>query len=106
MAAFFVLMLLVVQVGLLTVAQTTASASIDGTARRAAMAPDRLGELEVALVDELRSAIPGAEVLTVSVERIGDIVRVSAELRWTPPGPDLIPLVMAVRRERVVVVPP
>jgi hypothetical protein len=105
-AAFFVLMLLVVQIGMLAVARTTVSAAIDGTARRAAMAPDRIPQLEDGLLEELRSSIPGIEVLAIGVERRRNVVTVAVDLRWRPPGPDLVPIVMTVERARMVVVPP
>lgn len=104
--AFFVLLVLVVQIAMLAVARTTVEASVDGAARRATFDPDAVAEIESHLRTEIEAAVPGADVVLVAVELTGHEIGVVASIRWRPPGPDLVPITMTVSRSRPVVVPP
>ncbi len=106
MSVFFVLVVLIVQLGFLVVARTTVAASLEATARRSgvqASDPDAiLGRLE----NEVESIAPGIEALETGLVSDGEIVRVSMTVRWTPPGPILIPVRFTMTREHAAVVPP
>jgi hypothetical protein len=104
--AFFVLLVLVVQIAMLAVARTTVEASVDGAARRATVDPGAAIEIEERLRTEIGTAVPGADVLDVVVEQDGDEISVVASIRWRPPGPDVLPVRMTVSRSRPIVVPP
>lgn len=104
--AFFVLLVLVVQIAMLAVARTTVEASVDGAARRATIDPGASLEIEDRLRTEIATAVPGADVFDVVVEQNGDEIAVFASIRWRPPGPDLVPVRMTVSRTRPIVVPP
>jgi hypothetical protein len=104
--AFFVLLVLVVQIAMLAVARTTVEASVDGAARRATFDPDAVAGIESHLRTEIEAAVPGADVVLVAVELTGDEIGVVASIRWRPPGPDLVPITMTVSRSRPVVIPP
>jgi hypothetical protein len=106
MTTFFILMLLIVQVGMLAVTRSTIETSVDAAARRAALAPERAPEIEARLRDEIDSLVQGAEIAELGVRISGAEVKVAVTLRWRPPGPDFIPINVRVSRMRSVVVPP
>jgi hypothetical protein len=106
MAVFFLLMVLIAQIGFLLLTHSTLSAAVESAARRGAADPDAVLSIEDGLRVDLESTIPGASIEAVSVARQGDRVVAMAGIRWTPPGPDLIPIRMRVMKERVAMVPP
>lgn len=106
LVAFFVLLVLVVQIAMLALARTTVEASVDGAARRATVNPGAAPEIEDRLRTEIETAVPGADVLGITVESSGDEVAVVASIRWRPPGPDLVPVRLTVSRSRPILVPP
>jgi hypothetical protein len=99
-------MLLIVQLSMLAVARTTVSGLVDGAARRAAMDPATLDEIEASVAGQLRTAVAGIDVIDVDAAQDAARVTVSATYRWHAPGPDFIPIVMTVERSRMVAVPP
>ena len=105
MVVFFVLLLLVVQSGFLVVSRSLVGASVDAAVRRLATdpAPAGIGER---LVDEIAATVPGVVVESLESERTDLVARVTVRYRWTPPGPDLMPITMTIERRQAVVVTP
>ncbi len=106
MAVFFLLMVLIAQIGFLLLTRSTLSASVEAAARQGAADPDAVMSIEDGLRVDLEATIPGASIESVSVVRDGDRVVATADIRWTPPGPDLIPIRMRATSERLAMVPP
>lgn len=106
MAVFFILLVLIVQIGFGVASRSMVGASVDATARRIAWGEGALTEEEARLRSEVEAAVPGARLTDVAVER-GDVsVTVLVEYDWLPPGPDLLPLEFVVERTRAVAVAP
>ena len=105
MAVFFLLLVVVVQIGFAVTARSMVAASVDGAARRAAVGGDD-AELVERLEAEVRRTVPGLELTSASVDRSDTTVTVEVRYRWLPPGPDLLPMDVTVARQRSVVVPP
>ena len=106
MAVFFMALLVIVQVGFLMTSRSIVAASVDAAARRASyMGADVSGEAE-RLRTEVTTAVPGAEVDAVEIDRSASQAHVALEYRWRPPGPDLLPLTIRVERSRALAVPP
>jgi hypothetical protein len=106
MAVFFVLLVLIAQIGFLLVTRGTLTASVEAAARRGSMALDALPSIEERLRVEIEATIPGVTIESVSVVRAGDRVRATADVLWTPPGPDLVPIRLRAASDRVATVPP
>ena len=106
MGVFFVLVMLVVQLGFLVIARSTVSASLDGAARRAAAPGVNVGTQHERLRTEIETIAPGLEVLASSVTVDMGRVVVRVTVAWVPPGPYLIPVQFSLMRTRAVVVPP
>lgn len=105
MVVFFVLLLLMVQVGFLVASRSMAVSAVEASARRVAAGSPASGE-EVRLVTELETSIPGAVVRSVGVTVSEASAEVAATVEWTPPGPDLVPVTFDLRATRVVAIPP
>lgn len=106
MAVFFILLVLIVQIGFGVASRSMVSASVDAATRRIAWGGSALAEEEARLRSEVEAAVPGARLIGVDVQR-GDVsVTVLVEYEWLPPGPDLLPLEFAVERTRAVTVAP
>ena len=106
MAVFFVLLLLIVQIGFGVAARSMVAASVDSTARRLAWSTATVDAEIDRLRDELEVAIPGAVLVSTDVAVTDRSVTVSVVYGWTPPGPDLLPIEVAVERTRLRTVPP
>jgi len=106
MAVFFILLVLVVQIGFGVASRSMVGASVDAAARRIAWGGDTLADEEDRLRTEVEAAVPGARLTSVDVDREDMTVTVLVEYEWLPPGPDLLPMTFAVARTRSVVVPP
>ncbi|MEZ5175925.1 MAG: hypothetical protein R2823_06935 [Acidimicrobiia bacterium] len=105
MVVFFMLLLLIVQIGFLVVARNATAVAVDAAVRAAsvdgevALAADRLGR-------DIGATVPGSSDARISVVSDGRSVTGSVSFSWTPPGPDLIPIRIEVTRSAPVVIPP
>lgn len=106
MVAFFILLLLVVQIGFLVASRSMVAASVDASARRMATQGAAVGAEIQRLVAEIEATVPGVQILGIEPDLRADAVGLSVSYRWRPPGPDLVPVDLIVRRERTMLVPP
>lgn len=106
MAVFFVLLVLIVQIGFGVASRSMVGASVDAAARRVAWGGDGGGDEEARLRTEIAKAVPGATLSQVDVRRHDMTVTVRVTYDWRPPGPDLLPLEFSVVRTRTAVVAP
>lgn len=106
MLVFFVLLTIIVQVGFLVVARNAAATAVHAAVREASVEVGTVSAVETRLARDLAAMIPGADDAVVSVTSDSGWVRGVVEFDWTPPGPDLIPVRIAVSRDVPVVVPP
>ncbi len=103
---FFLLMLLIVQLGFLVLARNVAATSVDAALRRAVAADLGEGAVQQGLERDVFAVVPGASDVNVSVVVEGDVIRAEVNFRWLPPGPDLVPVNVFIKRSIVRVVPP
>ena len=103
---FFLLMLLIVQLGFLVLARNVAATSLDAALRRAVAADLGEGTVKRGLERDVLAVVPGASNVRVGVVVEGDIVRAEVRFRWLPPGPDLVPVNVQIERSIVRTVPP
>jgi len=61
---------------------------------------------EARLAADLAAALPGARALEVEVGLQGEEAVAAARFRWLPPGPDWVPITIAVQAAFPRVVPP
>jgi hypothetical protein len=103
---FFLLLLLVVQLGFLVLARNVAATSVDAALRRAVAAD--LGEetVQQGLERDVFAVVPGASNVRVGVVVEGNVMRAEVRFRWLPPGPDLVPVIVWIERSIVRTVPP
>jgi Flp pilus assembly protein TadG len=106
MGVFFLLVAVIVQLGFLVIARSAVSASMEATARRAAVPDSDVAAEKSRLGVEIKTVVPGIEILGTSIERSDQDVTVRATFAWTPPGPDLIPVQFTLERSHARVVPP
>ena len=106
MGVFFLLIAVIVQLGVLVIARSAVSASMEAAARRAAVPDSDVDAEESRLDTEIRAVVPGIEIVATSIERSPQDVTVRATFEWTPPGPDLIPIQFTLERSHASVVPP
>ena len=106
MGVFFILIMLVVQLGFLVIARSAVSASLDGAARRSVVPGVDVPTEHERLDSEIEAIAPGLKVLASSVTIRTERVRVLVTVEWTPPGPHLIPIRFTMTRARALVVPP
>jgi Flp pilus assembly protein TadG len=106
MGVFFLLVAVVVQLGFLVIARSAVSASMEAAARRAAVPESDVAAEEARLGTEIRTVVPGIEVVDTSIVRSDRDVTVRATFAWTPPGPDLVPIQFTLERSHAAVVPP
>ncbi|VAW06531.1 hypothetical protein MNBD_ACTINO01-832 [hydrothermal vent metagenome] len=106
MGVFFVLIMLVVQLGFLVIARSAVSASLDGVARRSVIPGAYVPGERERLQSEIEAVAPGLEVLTSSVTSRSERVHVRVTVEWLPPGPHLVPIRFTMTRTRALVVPP
>lgn len=103
---FFLLMLIIVQLGFLVLARNAAATSVDAALRKAAAADGSVESLEVGLVRDVSAVVPGATAVSVEASRTDASVRAVLRFQWVPPGPDLVPVTVSIERSVVLVVPP
>lgn len=102
----FLLIVIVTQVAFLIVARDATGAAVSAAARRAARPGVDLSAERARLAEDLGRVVAGAEDIVASVDSDGALVTVRAGLRWLPPGPDLVPIVIRASSTAPVVVPP
>lgn len=106
LAVAFLLLALIVQVVGAATARHTAEASASASARRAARPGADVASEQARLAADLAGALPGARDLQVQVSLAGEEARAEARFRWLPPGPDWVPITIAVQAAFPRVVPP
>lgn len=106
MAIAFLLLGLMVQVVGAATARHAAEAAVAAAARRAARPGADLGAEEARLAQDLATSLPGAREVTVDLALSGEVTQARARFRWLPPGPDWVPLIIAVQASFPRVVPP
>ena len=106
LAVAFLLLALIVQVAFVVVARNAAEAAVAASARRAARPGTDLGQEQASLAAVLAATVPGAHDLRVAVTSDGEQGRAEARFAWDPPGPDWLPIRIAVDAEVPVVAPP
>lgn len=105
MAVFFVLLLLIVQIGFLVAARSLAVSAVEASARRLATGVDV--EQERARVStELEASVPGVQVHSITIREGGAAVTLHVELAWTAPGPNLLPITFDLASTRTLAVGP
>ncbi|MCB1246172.1 MAG: hypothetical protein KDB69_02775 [Acidimicrobiia bacterium] len=106
MLVFFVLLTVIVQIGFLVVARSAAIGAVDSATRRASFDAGDLESVADRLRRDLAATVPGSDHADVDISRSGDVVTVSVGFDWLPPGPDLVPIRIAVERSKALVVAP
>lgn len=106
MLVFFILLTLVVQIAFLVIARNAAAVALDAAVRRVAVAPERIGDERLRLVRDVQATVPGTGDLHVVLDRDGTTVVGLLSFHWQPPGPDLLPVTIAVERQVPILVPP
>jgi hypothetical protein len=106
MAVFFLLLMLVVQIGFAVTARSMVAASVEAATRRLAWAPDNsVAEMD-RLTTEISATVPGADIVDTRIQADASNVTVEVRYRWLPPGPDLMPIEVVVTRTRTLAIPP
>lgn len=106
LTAAFLLLALIVQVVGAATARHAAEAAVSAGARRAARPGADPGAVQSRLAADLATALPGARDLEVEVSLAGEEAVATARFRWLPPGPDWVPIHIAVQAAFPRVVPP
>ena len=102
----FLLLILIVQVAGAAVARHAAEAAVSAAARRASRPGALATAEEERLAADLATAFPGATGVRVSIELLPKRALATARFRWLPPGPDWLPLTIAVSAAAPRMVPP
>lgn|GEM_PF-1149340 len=105
-AVVFLLIVIVTEIAFAIVAQTTTRTAVMATARRAGRPGSIPGVEQQRLADELARIVPGASRVDAVVEFDSGSVTAHAEVRWIPPGPDLVPITLSATATAPLVVPP
>jgi len=103
---FFLLLVLIVQIGFGVASRSMIGASVDAAARRLAWTDGAGAQEQERLRSEVEAAVPGATLTQINVERDDLNVTVLVTYEWRPPGPDLLPMEFVVSRTRTVTVAP
>ena len=106
LAVAFLLLALIIQVVGAATARHAAEAAVSAGARRAARPGADAGAEEARLAVDLAAALPGARDLQVEVRLEDEEALAAACFRWLPPGPDWVPITIAVQAAFPRVVPP
>lgn len=106
MLVFFVLLTLIVQIGFLVVARTSAGVALEAAVRQGSVAPGDLSLVRTRLGRDLAATIPGADAADIAVTTDGATVTGTVSFDWRPPGPDLLPIRISVTRQAPVAIPP
>lgn len=103
---FFLIVLLIVQIGFLVLARNVAATSVDAALRRAVAEGTPIETLRNGLVRDVYAVVPGADDVSVGITRDVTSLRAVVRFKWIPPGPDLIPVNVAIDRRTSTAVPP
>lgn len=106
MAVLFLLLIVLAQGAFFLVARSSASAAAGAAARRAAL-PEANAQVEAnRLTTDVLATVPGARDVVARVSIEEETIEATVSFRWTPPGPDLMPVVVKVSSHAPQVVPP
>lgn len=105
-AVIFLLIAIVTQVAFVVVARETAQTAVAAAARRAGRPGADLGAERARLAEELTRVVPGAVGVSTSLDAEVAAITASASIRWSPPGPDLIPITLNATATAPMVIPP
>lgn len=103
---FFLLVMLVVQLGFLVLARNAAATSVDAALRKAVTAGASDLTIQDGIERDVLAVVPGASGISVVVTSNVSSVRALLRFRWLPPGPDFVPVTVSIERVAVRVVPP
>lgn len=103
---FFILVMLIVQIGFLILARGVAATTVEAALRRAVVSNVDVDAVRAGLERDVMAVVPGAESLAVDVSEDPEVLRAVVRFRWLPPGPDFLPITVTVERVIVRVVPP
>lgn len=99
MAATFLLLTVLVQTATAMTARSAADAAVAAATRRAALPTADLTAEESRLADTLTAIVPGADSVEVDLQLRSRSVVGLAWIDWSPPGPVLAPITIALRAE-------
>lgn len=103
----FLLLAVVVQVSLALVARASAQGIVDAAARHAARPGVDVADVATQVVTRIGAGVPNASGVAATVTAGGDDeVQVTARFDWTPPGPFLGSVGIAVGAAAPRLVPP
>lgn len=103
---FFLLLMVIVQIGFLVLARNVAATSVDAALRKAVAANMSDEAVQDGLERDVGAVVPGANDISVAVTSDVSSVTALVRFRWLPPGPDLVPVTVTIERNIVTVVPP
>lgn len=103
---FFLVVMLIVQMGFLVLARNVAATSVDAALRKAVAASMSEEAVQDGLERDVRAVVPGADEISVAVTSDVSAVTALVRFRWRPPGPDLVPVTVSIERSIAKVVPP
>ena len=106
LAVAFLLLVLIVQVAGATTARHAAEAAVSAGARRAARPGAQADAEEARLAADLAASLPGARDSRVPLSLGPERAVATARFRWLPPGPNWMPIIIAVEAAAPRVVPP
>ena len=103
---FFLLTMLIVQMGFLVLARNAAATSVDAALRRAVTSDVDDSSVRNSIERDVLAVVPGATGVSVAVTSDASSVRALLQFRWLPPGPDFVPLTVSIERSATRVIPP
>lgn len=103
---FFLLLMLIVQVGFLILARSATATSVEAALRSGAVGLVSVDAVQSGLERDLAALVPGAVDVIVVVTENDETLSAIVRFRWVPPGPDFIPVTVQVERSVARVVPP
>jgi len=103
---FFILTMLIVQMGFLVLARNAAATSVDAALRRAVVADVDDSSVRHRIERDVQAVVPGATGVSVAVTSDTSSISALLQFRWLPPGPDFVPLTVSIERSAARVIPP
>ncbi|HLE39511.1 MAG TPA: hypothetical protein VJA44_07645 [Acidimicrobiia bacterium] len=99
MAATFLLLTVLVQTATAMTARSAADAAVSAATRRSALPAADIAAEASRLRETLDAIVPGADSVTVDIRVRPRSVVGFASIRWSPPGPVLVPITITLRAE-------
>lgn len=99
MAATFLLLTVLVQTATAMTARSAADAAVSAATRRSALPGADIAAEASRLQQTLEAIVPGAGLVTVDIRVRSRSVVGIASIRWSPPGPVLVPITITLRAE-------